>query len=129
MTVVASVFHEPEDAELTVARECVQRHLGRQEGSELGPTGERDRRGSSVARDLLEEVAQLGKVCWVDLRHGGLKELVMLLAEERAAGPVGGEDPIILRVDHVGGFGRPLEELPERGRVFRGHLDLAADRS
>src|SRR2546422_6882117 len=110
LAVLAPVLHEPEDLDATAALERVQRHLGRQELSLLCPAGELDRRALSVAKDAVEELAQLGQLGRVDVRDRRREQLLVCVAEHRAAGLVGGEDPVRARVDDVGRLARSLEE-------------------
>ena len=96
LAVLAAVLDETEDAEPAVDLERVERDLGREEGPLLGAAGELDRGGPPVSQDAFEQLAQLGQLGRVDARDRRLEQLCARVAEERAAGVVGGEDAVVL---------------------------------
>ena len=60
-----------------------------------------------------EELAQLRQLGRVDVRDGQFEQLRMRVAEHRAAGMVGGEDPVGERVDDECRVARLVEQLEE----------------
>jgi hypothetical protein len=97
--VFGAVVDEPEHMHVAVAFECVERHFGRQVYAGLRPAGEHDRGAVTVAQNSVDEVPQPWELAGVGAGDRCLEELLTCVAEHRAPGRVGGEEPVCQRVE------------------------------
>ena len=73
----------------------------------------------TVAQDAAHELLQLRELARVDPGDRRLEQFLGRVAEHRAAGRVGGDEPVLERVEDERRIARVLEELieGERGRI------------
>src|ERR1700719_2209729 len=87
--------------------------MGRKEGSRFRPAGELDRGILPVLQDAVDELAELGEVGGMDAGDGRGEQFLAGVAEQRAAGVVGGQDLVAGGVDDECRIAGLLEQLPK----------------